>query len=281
VHDPKMQCTRGISEHPNPGTVRKMAQPLEAPAISVVMPVFNESEGISEFISELNLNLGDFDVKFIVVDDCSSDTTIEILEDLQTQKGIRLEIVRNSCNLGHGQSTIRALRYGLKSGADVIIAVDGDGQIEGVDVKRLVNVLVSGNFDIVEGVRKNRTEPIHRRLITLITRILVWSRSRVVPKDANTPFRAYRKSTLHQVLDSGRINNFVPNLAISAFSRSEKLKIAQSEIQFRLRRGSLATGTSWGPRHSSFPSKKLMLFCLKATTEWFGRNDSKSSLMVE
>ena len=237
------------------------------PSLAVVMPVFNESVGIIQFVNELDSNLKGFDTTFIVVDDFSTDNTVELLSELANSGGPRLRVVRNPINLGHGKTTLRALKLGVEAYPDFILAVDGDGQIYGADARRLVEKVVDGRFEICEGIRNGRDEGAYRKVISLVTRVLVWCRSKSRPQDANTPFRAYRFKTLSVILESNDVYGSVPNLRISEFCRRSMMLIGEVGVEWRPRLG--VGGTVWGKERQLLPNKKLILFCIQAGREWF------------
>jgi glycosyltransferase involved in cell wall biosynthesis len=235
--------------------------------LSIVMPVWNESEGIVEFITELQNSFTDTDVHFYIVNDCSTDGTKQQIDKLK-ELGISFTLHNNPLNYGHGPSTITALKLGVNSQTDVVISIDGDGQFTGYDVARLYLKISSGEFDIVEGNRINRNDPIYRNLASFVTRQLVAFRTGIKPTDANTPLRAYKRSVISTLVDSLPSNALVPNLIISAISRKENYKLGSVDVNFIPRRGSSKVGTTWGKSRSYLPSKKFITFCLNATREW-------------
>lgn len=236
--------------------------------LAVVMPVFNEAEGIAEFIHELDAHLASFHAVYFVVDDHSSDSTPEILKELVLRFGSKLQVIRNERNLGHGPSTVTALKLGVSAGREFVLSVDGDGQITGSDARRLVEAISSTNCEVAEGVRLMRREPMYRKVVSMLTKLLVWIRSGVLPRDANTPFRIYRNSVISHILESIDISGSTPNLKISEICRRNQLHIKQLEVVWRPRRASSSTGTMWGPRRTVLPSRKFVAFCLKAGFEW-------------
>ena len=233
-----------------------------------MMPVFNESSGIEEFVLELAEHFHAKSTKFFVVDDCSTDSTWEVLQQMSCSGQFDMEIARNQRNLGHGPTTIKALTAGLESGKSVIVACDGDGQISGMDMKRIVDALDADDVDAVEGVRIARRDASFRRVVSQVTRMLVRLRSGVLPLDANTPFRAYRRSTLDVVLRSGQIGQVVPNLDISAYVRSVGIKVLELSVDSRPRRGPNMLGSTWSGGHRWIPSRKFVTFCLRALRDW-------------
>lgn len=235
-------------------------------SLCVVMPAYNEAEGISSFINELSEALKDHPTHFIVVDDCSTDGTPTVIDQLAS-RGIPIQVHTNPQNSGHGPSTMRALRFGLESGADVVIAVDGDGQFAGADVARAVNEITKGPWDLIEGVRTKRTDPLYRKIPTLGTRLLVWSKARQLPRDANTPLRLYKRQTLSELIELIPPTALTPNLLMSVHSRNCDVQLLEIPVQSLPRRGTTAVGSSWG-RGSLVPSRRFINFCIQALREW-------------
>lgn len=235
-------------------------------SVCVVMPAWNEAEGIAEFLVELDGALREWGPQFMVVDDCSTDATRKAVEAVAAN-GVKVAVTTNEANSGHGPSTLRALELGLLSGADVVVSLDGDGQFLGVDVARVVGVLTAGDLDVAEGVRTSRSDPGYRKAVTSATRLLVWSRTRKWPSDANTPLRAYRPAALTRLLEAVPDQAMTPNLIISVLCRTGSIRYAEVSVVSRPRRGSSAVGTSWG-RGSTMPSRRFLRFCRGAVAEW-------------
>jgi dolichol-phosphate mannosyltransferase len=235
--------------------------------IVVVMPAWNEAEGITGFLQELRECLQEWDPAFIVVDDKSTDETPEVVAALRAD-GFPVEIVTNSANVGHGPSTLRALRLGLERQARAIVALDGDGQFMGADVNTVVAALSDSTADIVEGVRRSRNDPVYRTVVSTATRTLVWSRARVWPADANTPLRAYRLEALERLLTMLPPSASTPNLLISAITRRGGFEVLEVPVTSIPRRGSDSQGSTWKARSKSIPSRRFIRFCVKASGEW-------------
>jgi glycosyltransferase involved in cell wall biosynthesis len=245
--------------------------------IAVVMPAWNEADGIEEFIRELHDQLKDWSPEFIVVDDCSTDGTKDVLRVLR-ETGFNVTCRTNPQNMGHGPSTLTALRMGLDTDADLIVALDGDGQFLGSDVASLVNIAASAmpHQPVIEGVRTDRDEPVYRRLISAATKLLVGLRSRSMPLDANTPFRVYTRDALSSLIDHIPTNSLIPNLHMSALVRERNLEIRMVPVTSRVRRGVSVTGSTWGKIGKLLPNRRLVKFCLRATSEWFNAVRTRS-----
>ena len=251
-------------------------------SLTVVMPAWNEQEAIGGFLTELGEALRDFSPRFIVVDDASVDRTRVVAEEL-ADSGLDVTVVTNPANRGHGPSTIRALQLGLESGADFVVSVDGDGQFLGGDVVRVVESLIASQAAVAEGVRTSRSEPKYRHIVSGATQLLVWSRTRRLPKDANTPLRVYRRRALAELLPLIPPAAPTPNLFMSVNCR-RRMQILEVPVQSVPRRGEQTGGTTWGNLRPTLPSGRFVRFCVDATMSWYrpgsGRSEHRSSEAV-
>lgn len=235
--------------------------------LAVVMPAWNEAEGLPGFLIELNQELREWLPVFIVVDDFSSDETKKVCSSLSLS-GIPVQTFVNECNMGHGPSTVKALSLGLAVGAEFVLAVDGDGEFIGEDIRLVIKVLESTKVDIVEGVRTGRNSPRYRRTVSALTRLLVASRARVIPQDANTPLRGYRSSSLAELMFAVPNNANTPNLVISVLCRKWGMKISEVPVRSVLRRGVNPEGSTWGKARKGLPSKRFIFFLFVAVRDW-------------
>lgn len=234
--------------------------------VAVVMPAYNEESGIPDFLREITGALDGFDLRIFVADDCSTDATRAVLDDLTT--ALPLTVLAGIRNAGHGPTTLRALHAGLASGASVIVAVDGDGQFYGKDIRSLVDALLAGDADVIEGVRSGRDDPLFRRATSWATRALVQMRAHSRPVDANTPLRVYRPRTLERLLAVVPDDAMTPNLLIAALCRTWGLTVREMPVASIPRRGGDPAGSTWQARRKSLPSKRFVRFCFDAGRQW-------------
>jgi len=231
------------------------------------MPAWNEVSGIGDFLREIHESFEGIDHTFIVVDDRSTDSTVEVLNQLR-DSGLPLQVESNQVNLGHGPSTVKALQLALETGAQNVIALDGDGQFLGKDIRDCYDASLVSNLQVVEGIRTRDSDPVYRKATSLATRVLVWSRCKDFPRDANTPLRVYQRVVLEEILERIPAESLVPNLMISAYARANKMRIGAVEVAFIDRRGDNPNSTSWGRSKAYLPSKKFIKFCGRATKSW-------------
>jgi len=156
--------------------------------VILTMPVFNEADGIVEFLTELDRELPG-SARIQLVDDASTDSTTAHVRSLGLASD-RMVLHVNEFNMGHGPTTLKGLRIALESNPEVVVAVDSDGQFEAGEIARLI-AEAAGEVDVIEGVRVGRDDPWFRRVTSRATGLLVALRCGRMPADANTPLRVY------------------------------------------------------------------------------------------
>jgi glycosyltransferase involved in cell wall biosynthesis len=109
----------------------------------IVVPAFNEGEVLREVLQSL-LREG---YRVVVVDDGSSDATIEQLADLP------VHCCRHVFNLGQGAALQTGIDYALEMGASFTVTFDADGQHRAEDVGAILEPLVAGKREVTLGSR--------------------------------------------------------------------------------------------------------------------------------
>lgn len=131
--------------------------------IAVIIPCYNVSEHIESVICKVK---GDVDF-IIAVDDCSTDNTSCILLKLQ-QENKKLIFLEHDINQGVGGAMLTGFRKALELDSDIIIKMDGDGQMDHSNIPGLIKPIKEGVADFAKGNRFRdfkalRTMPAFRR----------------------------------------------------------------------------------------------------------------------
>jgi glycosyltransferase involved in cell wall biosynthesis len=163
--------------------------------LTVVLPAHNEAENlpivVPEVISTLPRFADDFEV--IVVDDGSRDGTCQILESL-TRKHRQLRVERHKVNRGYGA----ALATGFRSSTgDFVMFMDSDRQFRIADLELLSPFV--GKFDVVAGFRKERNDPLHRRVFAEIFNVTVRVLFGVHMRDIDCAFKVFRGNQIRSL----------------------------------------------------------------------------------
>jgi glycosyltransferase involved in cell wall biosynthesis len=235
---------------------------------TITMPCFNEAEGISDFAHEIFFALNNRLDQLIVIDDCSTDDTSVVLRKL-SESNPKIVHFRNPVNLGHGPSTLIGIQKALATGSRFVITMDGDGQFLAAEVSLALDAFSKQNPDILEGFRQQRNDPWFRKLVTISLRFFVLACSFKLPKDANTPFRIYRRESLKILLDGVDPRSMTPNLFFSVRSRRHRFDICEFGVTSIQRKGSVKSGVTWESKNDMLPSKRFVLFCLRAGLRLF------------
>lgn len=134
------------------------------------------------------------DYEIIVVDDCSTDTSRILLQQLQ-QKYPALRLVFHDRNRGYGG----ALRSGFfHARNELIFYTDGDGQYDVFELRHLLPVMQEG-VDIVNGYKIWRNDPWHRVIIGKIYLHLMRFLFNFHVRDVDCDFRLLRRNVFDQV----------------------------------------------------------------------------------
>lgn len=113
--------------------------------VAVVMPLHNEQAQIESAIKRVPA----FVDSIVAVDDASTDSSLEALRRI---KDARLTVLVHETNRGVGAATKTGYRHALSLRTDLIAVMDGDGQMDGRDLSRLLECAIDG-ADYVKGNR--------------------------------------------------------------------------------------------------------------------------------
>lgn len=143
-------------------------------SIGVVVPAYNEENFIGKVID----TMPDFVDKIIIVNDCSSDRTKEIIEEYKTRNK-RVVAIHHEKNGGNGKALITGYVEAIKMDLDIIAVMDGDAQMEPKDLFNIILPVVWGEVDYAKGNRLTypgvaKIMPRHRyignSILTLLTK---------------------------------------------------------------------------------------------------------------
>lgn len=241
--------------------------------ILVVMPAFNEAEGIRGFIEEIATaaNVEGLKMGFLIQDDKSTDETASVCKDLGNHGPWMVDVETNSFNRGHGPTSRRLLERASLENVDWVLHVDGDGQFKGRDLIDLVRAAISENVSII-GSRQSRNDPWFRKVLTLVLKLYVSVLTRKwVNIDLNSPVRVHPRSDLSELLTMIPTDSLVPSVWCNylVFKNYPYRSIPLCTYE---RRGLNSVGTMWSrgkPRRvlRLLPSRRLIRFSVIAALE--------------
>ena len=115
--------------------------------ISIIIPCFNEKNTIEILIDKIN-NVKEINKEIIIIDDCSTDGTREILKEKVLNKVQK--IIYNETNGGKGYSVKKGIE--ICSG-EIVIIQDADLEYDPKEYSKLIKPILNGHADVVYGSR--------------------------------------------------------------------------------------------------------------------------------
>jgi glycosyltransferase involved in cell wall biosynthesis len=164
----------------------------------IQIPCFNEEQTLPETLGDLPREIPGIEtVEWLVIDDGSTDRTIEV-----AREGGVDHVVRLTNNKGLAAAFQAGLDACLKLGADVIVNTDADNQYSGQDIPKLVEPILAGQADMVIGDRKTdqieHFSPVKKRLQRWGSAVVRRASGTGVP-DTTSGFRAYNREAALQM----------------------------------------------------------------------------------
>ena len=177
------------------------------PNLSVIIPIYNEAEGIDMLFKKLKEVLAIHEYEIIAVNDGSKDNSwSELLKVAGNDKHIKLINFRRN----YGQTA--AINAGIQSASgDIIVMIDSDLENDPADIPKLLSKLDEG-FDVVSGWRKERWEKqvITRKLPSMLANKLISKVSGVNLHDYGCTLKVYKKEFIKDVKLYGEMHRFIP-----------------------------------------------------------------------
>jgi undecaprenyl-phosphate 4-deoxy-4-formamido-L-arabinose transferase len=209
------------------------------PAVSVVIPVFNEASGLARLHARLAAVLDGLDrtAEVVYVDDGSVDGSLAALLAIQEEDD-RVTVVSLARNAGQHAAVLAGF---AESRGSVVVTLDADLQNPPEEIVRLLAEIDAGH-DVVGTWRQSRADPALRRAVSWGISQLVSRSVGVQIRDCGSMLRAYRRDVVDEVVRTAERAPFIPVLAAS---------VARSPIDI---------ASAHAPRHAGRSRYSLLRF---------------------
>ena len=202
-----------------------MNEMTNTPAVSVVVPIFNEEENMSILQSELTTALAGREYEIVFVDDGSSDHTVKKIENSPRVRILRFEKNR-------GQSAAMYAGLHAARGATIVL-IDGDLQNDPSDIPKLLDEIERG-ADLVCGYRAHRKDTIVKRLTSRVANFVRSRFTRDYVRDTGCTLKAMRRECVVALVPFKGMHRFIPALIKGAGFRLVEIPVNHRARRFGL-----------------------------------------------
>ena len=164
-------------------------------ATYVILPAYNEATRIQPVIEEIAQK----GYKMVIVNDGSSDNTLEVVKQSQKKYPKNIYIYSHMINRGVGVAMQTGFDAVLRYNPKYIINMDSDGQHSADDLENVLEPLVTGKAEAVIGVRPLKDMPLSRNIANSIMNLLTRIFYNVNVSDSQTGFRAITLDALKKI----------------------------------------------------------------------------------
>ena len=217
----------------------------------IQIPCKDEEEQLPRTLADLPREVvGVDEVEWLVIDDGSTDRTVEVAR----AHGVD-HIVRLTNNKGLAAAFEAGLDASLKLGADIVVNTDADNQYDARDIPKLVEPIVAGRADMVIGDREvagiEHFSPVKKRLQRVGSAVVRGASGTDVP-DTTSGFRAYNREaaismnvvskytyTLETIIQAGKMLVAIDHVPIRTHETRRESRLFGSMYEY-VRRNTLA-----------------------------------------
>lgn len=175
--------------------------------VSVVIPVFNERDGLKELCGELTKVMTGMgrDYEIIFVDDGSSDGSLGLLKELE-RNDRHVRVMAFIRNFGQHAAVMAGFNF---SKGEIIVTLDADLQNPPQEIPKLIGKIEEG-YDVASGWRRARKDAFSRKMISSLVNKTISRLTGVKLHDYGCMLRAYRRTIIEHLLQYGGRSVYIP-----------------------------------------------------------------------
>lgn len=210
----------------------------------IQIPCYNEEQTLPAVLKDLPEKIeGIDDIEILIIDDGSTDSTVQVAKDHNVD-----HILRLGANRGLARAFSAGLDRSVELGADIIVNTDGDHQYKGEGIGLLVEPIISYGADMVVGDRQvERIEHFTavKKLLQKVGSYVVRWTSGTEVRDATSGFRAFSKDaakrlmvfssytyTLETIIQAGKKGMKVVSVPIDTNPKLRSSRLIQSNLDY-------------------------------------------------
>jgi undecaprenyl-phosphate 4-deoxy-4-formamido-L-arabinose transferase len=192
--------------------------------ISVVIPVYNEGQGLCELFERLEPVMEGLKLNYeiVMVDDGSTDNSLEIMLRFA---GERIKVVELTRNYGQHAAVFAGFK---NSDGDIIITLDADLQNPPEEIPRIIELMEQG-YEVVGTIRKARKDSLFRKASSKLVNEFARRITGVNLKDWGCMLRGYSRAVVNYMIHSEEYSTFIPALATSFTKEVTEIEVEHAE----------------------------------------------------
>jgi dolichyl-phosphate beta-glucosyltransferase len=206
-----------------------------APALTVILPCYNEAERLPGTLQALlaHLSAAPGEIEVLVIDDGSTDATATVAEDVAAVDR-RVRVLSYCPNRGKGS----AVRTGmLAAQGELVVFTDADGSYSPSDLDRIVAAL--GKAPVAIGTRAgDASGPVARRAASRVFNLAIRGALGLPFGDTQSGLKGFRRPAAQQIFSQARVDGFAFDVEVLWLARQLGLEVAEVRVQAMERHGS-------------------------------------------
>ena len=197
------------------------------PTLSVVIPVYNEEEGLPALFARLFPALDALALSYevLLINDGSTDRSAGLLAEQQRSRPDVTRVVLFNGNYGQHMAVLAGFEHAR---GDIVVTLDADLQNPPEEIGRLVEKINEG-YDYVGTIRRHRQDELWRRLASRWMNRLRESITKVRMTDQGCMLRAYGRNIIDTINQCHEVNTYIPALAYTFASRPVEIEVEHEE----------------------------------------------------
>lgn len=203
--------------------------PVTTSLLSIVIPLYNEEDNVVLLTRKIHENLVGYTYQIIYIDDFSTDSTRNVVKKMEDDKVLLIELKKN-----YGQSMALAAGIDHAEG-EYIITMDGDLQNDPSDIPQMLEYAITGEYDVITGIRQKRKDSLAKKIPSKIANFLVRRVSNLDIKDNGCALKVFTKDIAKELKLYGEMHRFITLLA-----HFEGAKIKQVPVKHHARHSGIS-----------------------------------------
>jgi glycosyltransferase involved in cell wall biosynthesis len=205
------------------------------PHLSIVIPAYNEENRIGRTLTETfdYLERQNYSSEVIVVNDGSTDHTVEAVRRFENRAGCRLRLVENPGNRGKGYSVRNGM---LKADGDIVLFYDADLSTPTSEIVKVAGPIAEGRYDVVFGSRAldrsliGTRQSRFRETLGRVANLIQFVFSGLSFKDTQCGFKAFRREAAQSVFRLQRIEGFGFDIEILFIAQKQGWRLLETPV---------------------------------------------------